>query len=312
MKRILGFRHIEAIHAIVLSGSVTGAANRLHITQPAVSNILRDAEERLGFPLFVRSGGHLTPTKKADLLFDEIERSFTGLDAINVFCERIQNEEVRHFAVVCTPAFAASAMPLITRKYKAAAPHVFLSVNSRVAHHVAALVSARKADLGFALDVPDVPGVESETIGDLPLVCYLPAGHRLSKKPLIRPIDLVVEPLISLSSVEGIDEQIERAFHSVGGAPQSVTECPAAIAACTMVAAGLGFTLFDALPAKILNPDLVVARPFESDCSLRYKAYWSKSASSRMDPAELISLAKTELSALQLQGSTAGLRRKGP
>lgn len=46
----------------------------------------------------------------------------------------------------------------------------------------AALVSSGKCDLGFGLEVPDVPGVESDVIGELPIMCYLPTGHRLASE----------------------------------------------------------------------------------------------------------------------------------
>ncbi|MGH8435809.1 MAG: LysR family transcriptional regulator, partial [Pseudomonas sp.] len=85
----LSLRHIETIHAVILTGSVTGAASRLFVTQPAISNVLREAEDRLGYPLFDRRGGRLMPTPLADMLFEEIERSFTGLEAINDFCEQL-------------------------------------------------------------------------------------------------------------------------------------------------------------------------------------------------------------------------------
>lgn len=295
MRRKLGFRHIEAIHAIVLTGSVTGAATRLHLTQPAISNILRDAEERLGVALFDRRGGHLVPTKGADLLFEEIERSFIGLESINAFCDRLQRNQARHISVACAPAFAAAVMPRIAAAYTKAFPGVFLSVNSRVAHHVAALVSARKADIGFALDVPPVPGVNSIVIGEMPLCCYLPAGHPLTIRDVVLPSDLIDEPFISLSSVEGVEELVERAFEARGSTPVAVAECPAAIAACGMVAAGMGFTLFDGLPARVLDRNQVVAVPFESTCKLTYRAYWAKSKSSDFDPDPLISLAQAEL-----------------
>ena len=65
MVSALGFRHIEAVRAVLLTGSVTAAAEHLHVTQPAVSNTLRDAETRLGFRLFERRAGCLLPNAAA-------------------------------------------------------------------------------------------------------------------------------------------------------------------------------------------------------------------------------------------------------
>ncbi|RAR99338.1 LysR substrate-binding domain-containing protein [Cupriavidus alkaliphilus] len=301
MKRKLGFRHIETVHAIILTGSVTGASTRLHLTQPAISNILRDAEERLGFALFERRGGRLLPTPSADRLFEEIERSFIGLDAINACCERIQRNQLRHMSVACTPAFAAAVFPRLAAGYVHRFADVFLSVHSRDAHHVAALVSSRKADIGFALEVPPVPGVESVVIAELPMLCYLPPDHPLAGQDEVTPAQLLGEPMISLSSIEGIQELVAASFAGCGAQPAPVAECPAAIAACGMVAGGMGFTLFDCLPAQIFDPARVSVRRFAGSRPLTYRAYWPKSRAADFDPAPLVTLARNIMAEMARQ-----------
>jgi DNA-binding transcriptional LysR family regulator len=297
----LSFRHIETIHAIVLTGSVTGAATRLHVTQPAISNVLRDAEERLGYLLFDRRGGRLLPTAITDQLFEEIERSFTGLDAINSFCEQIRQAQSTRVVVACTPAFGATAFPTVATAYRQQHAHVFFSVHSRDAHHVAAMVSARKADIGFGLDVPQIPGVESEIIAELPLYCYLPATHALAAETSLSAAQLQHAPMISLSRVEGIDAIVGKAFQGVARMPTAVAECPAAISACGMVAAGMGFTLFDLLPRRLFSATDVVVLPFEPEQRLIYRAYWSTSITAGFDPAPLVQLAREAILRLTFQ-----------
>ncbi len=295
MRRQLGFRHIETIHAIVLTGSVTGAATRLHVTQPAVSNVLRDAEERLGLALFERRGGRLIPTVHAEALFAEIERSFIGLESINSFASRLHTDKQRSLSVVCTPAFGASILPWITARGSVHGQKTLLSVHSRVAHHVAALVSSGKCDLGLGLEVPAVPGVECEVVGELPVMCYLPHGHHLASEAVIRPEQLLDEPMISLSSVEGVDELAAQAFRHCDRMPDSVIECPAAISACAMVAAGLGFVLFDALPSLICDPARLVMRPFHSGGKLTYCAYRLKGKTANAELDQLVALTRAAL-----------------
>jgi DNA-binding transcriptional LysR family regulator len=250
----LSLRHIETIHAVILTGSVTGAASRLFVTQPAISNVLREAEDRLGYPLFDRRGGRLMPTPTADMLFEEIERSFTGLDAINDFCDQLRLRQRERISVACTPSFGAAVLPLIVRDHVRSAAPGFFSIQSRVAHHVAALVSSRKADIGFALKVPDIPGVQCEVLGELALYCYLPAGHPLADHAFLTAEQLCQEPMISLSRVEGVDDIVMQAFAGLESPPVAVAECPAAIIACAMVAAGIGFMLFASCPVRFWMP----------------------------------------------------------
>ncbi len=58
----LRLRHLEVLHTVHLAGSITGAAQRLGLPQPALSRLLRRIEELLGIPVFVRSGAGVTAT----------------------------------------------------------------------------------------------------------------------------------------------------------------------------------------------------------------------------------------------------------
>jgi hypothetical protein len=57
-------RHIEIFQAIRQTGSVSAAAQLLHVSQPAVTKVLQHAELQLGFPLFLRVRGKLQPRRK--------------------------------------------------------------------------------------------------------------------------------------------------------------------------------------------------------------------------------------------------------
>ena len=67
-------RHIEVFNAVMQTGSVSAAARLINITQPAVSRTLQHAELQLGFALFQRARGRLTPTNEALALFPRIVR----------------------------------------------------------------------------------------------------------------------------------------------------------------------------------------------------------------------------------------------
>src|SRR5574337_1146553 len=67
-------RYIELFHAVLTTGSLTGAAKLLNISQPAASKALQHAEDKLGFALFSRVRGRLQPTQQALQLRDRIEK----------------------------------------------------------------------------------------------------------------------------------------------------------------------------------------------------------------------------------------------
>ena len=78
----LRFRQLQAFHAIVETGTVTGAAEGMGISQPGVSNLLAELERQTGLKLFERRHGRLVPTPEAELMHREIETVVRGLDHV--------------------------------------------------------------------------------------------------------------------------------------------------------------------------------------------------------------------------------------
>ena len=75
-------RHIEVFHALMHAANMTEAARRLHVSQPAVSTVLKHAESQLGIRLFERTGGRLVPTPEAIALLPDVEGIFERLEAL--------------------------------------------------------------------------------------------------------------------------------------------------------------------------------------------------------------------------------------
>ena len=75
-------RQIEVFRAVMATGHVTQAADRLGSSQPTLSRELARLEASLGMALFDRVRGRLRPTVRAMALLEEVERSFIGLDRI--------------------------------------------------------------------------------------------------------------------------------------------------------------------------------------------------------------------------------------
>jgi DNA-binding transcriptional LysR family regulator len=79
---MLTLRQIEVIRAIMITGSVGGAARLLHVSFPGISRVMKHAEGLLGLKLFSRRGGRYTPTREASDIFSQING---GANADEVF-----------------------------------------------------------------------------------------------------------------------------------------------------------------------------------------------------------------------------------
>ena len=78
----LRFRQLQAFHAIIETGTVTGAADLLAISQPGISNLLSQLENQSPVRLFERRNGRLIPTPEANVLFQEVDTVVRSLDHV--------------------------------------------------------------------------------------------------------------------------------------------------------------------------------------------------------------------------------------
>lgn len=299
MRRPLSLRHVEAIHAALLTGSVTGAAARLHVSQPAVSSLLKEAEERLEFALFERQAGRFNPTARAELIFKEIERSFTGLDAINSMCERLLQDQRRTIVIASTPAFATAVLPRVLKAFREAGSDAYFAVSPRSSEYAQAQVASHKADIAFALREPTLPGVDCTLVVRERLVCLLPPGHPLASRASVGAADLAGEPMIGLSRTEPLHELVMEGFAEAGFLPRMAADCPAALMACAMVQAGNGFAILDPISAQPFRSSGIHIVAFEPALHLDVCAYTARGRAPAFDDARFIAIVQDVAQQLQ-------------
>lgn len=83
-------RQVEAFRGIMLTGSITLAAQMMNVTQPAVSRLIRDFEIAVDLRLFDRDGRRLVARAEAIRLYREVERFYLGLDHIGAIADDIR------------------------------------------------------------------------------------------------------------------------------------------------------------------------------------------------------------------------------
>jgi len=104
-------RQIEAFRAVMMSGSVTGGAVLLNLSQPSVSRLIADLERSVGFVLFERRGSRVYPTAQANALFEAVRRSYVGLELLNQAARRIAAHPIGTIRVAALPALATTILP---------------------------------------------------------------------------------------------------------------------------------------------------------------------------------------------------------
>lgn len=277
MKPSLNLRHLEAFRAVMVAGTVVGAARLLSLTQPGVSRTIGLLELRLGYALFERRGRRLVPTPEAEALHREIEQVYSGIERIAQVAEDIGCQLAGALRVATLPALAQGLVPRAIASFLVTRPRVSVFVQSLPSRQIAELVSTRQFDVG----VVELPlshlAIEIQPLAPVPSMAVLPAKHRLAKNKQISLRDLAGERMILLSQHSYVRFQIDDAFSTVGVAPEVVVETPSSSIACAMVVAGAGITLVSKWTAEpFAGPDIVVL-PVKEPLASRYAIVHSKS-----------------------------------
>lgn len=190
-------RQLEVFCMLMRTGTVTGAAAMLNISQPALSQILLHAEDQLGFKLFNRVRGKLVPTREAEELYPECERIFSELSALR---RRTTDMRFGRTGLIRIAASAPPAMSIVPKALVAfRASHPDIVVRSLIAPLVNVVDMIRDGDapLGIVMNNFARPGIDVETLGHAELICIIPEHHRLAELEQIGFADLQNEMLIS-------------------------------------------------------------------------------------------------------------------
>lgn len=254
-------RQLEVFCAVMRLGTVTAAAEALNISQPALSQILRHAEDELGFPLFRRVRGRLAPTDEAEELYPEAARLFAQLEALRRRTEDMRRGRRGLVRFAASPPPSLSLVAPALERFRAAHPEMVVRFHIAPVEVLQRLVLER--EIGFAMAMTDVAeaGIELEVVGSAGMVCVMPAGHPLAARDRVDFAALHGLPLISYRYDTRPGRALIGAALAEDAAFAPAIEIDLSISALPMVQQGLGVAVVDDLLPWTGFPG-IVTRPF--------------------------------------------------
>jgi DNA-binding transcriptional LysR family regulator len=261
-------RHIEVFNAVMITGSVSSAARLMNVTQPAVSRILAHAELQLGFALFQRVKGRLTPTTEAQTLYPHIERLFTQLDEVQRLANNLKmGRSDGELHVLSVLALSYEILPIALKKFRAQHPNVVVTIDSLHSQQIVSALVLQEADVGFLFSTIAHPSLEQEHLAEARMVCVAPKGMlsaKLVKKGLVTLTDLVDVPVINLDVRDPVGISLSHACREAGVGLQAVVTVQTYHAALALAHHGVAVTLIDgctAISADRSKVDVLTLEP---------------------------------------------------
>jgi len=264
----MNLRHMEVFRAVMLTGSISGAAEILHVSQPAVSKLLAHAARQSKLLLFERIKGRLVPTPEAQQLYEEVEKLWRGVERVRDVTRGLGDPDSGVLRLAVSASLGTHLVPRAVALLYQRHENVKVSMEILIAPIMVEALLDRSAHLGVAMqpiDHPNLSAVRSYACG---LACAMRKDHRLAAKREIVARDLSGERVISSPAATPYGQSLRRAYGSAARSAKLDVEVRSAASACWFAQAGAGIAIVDrAAVAGHSFGDLVV-RPFRSRESL--------------------------------------------
>lgn len=258
-------RQIEAFRAVMVSSNMTEAGRMLSVTQSAISKIMKEFEREVGFALFGRRKGGLEPTPEAFAFYEEIERSYLGIDKIWRTAQRIRHREVGKLQIGAVPALASGFLQRVVRRFHQSGRGISAAILTYNSPELIDLVESRQCNIGFVMTPIDAESVVTGDVMNVRCVCILPPGHRLAEKRIVSITDLEGEDFISLAEGTPTRFKIDSLFYSLNINRRSALEARWAVAVAGFVAEGLGVSIIDPFSARSFAAQGGTVRPLREE-----------------------------------------------
>ena len=257
----VSIRQLRAFATIAETGSFAEAAERMHLTQPALSVSIRNMEEAVGGALFSRSTRslELTPEGRAFLpvalrLLSDWDRGFEDL-------RRRFALQQGSISIAVMPSFAMNQFPNALLEFSRRYPSINITVEDIVMEHVLDAVREGRVDLGITFEPEQLEGVDFIPLFTDRFIAVLPPQHPLAEKPRLRWRQLEGSPMITMNRGSWWRQRTEQALQQAGIRPRRLSEANQLATIGRMVAVGLGIATVPGLCRDQMESMGAVCKP---------------------------------------------------
>jgi LysR family cyn operon transcriptional activator len=229
--------------SVVEHGSFTQAADKLHVSQPALSQQIRQLEERLGVKLLDRSGKTVVPTDVGKAYIAHAARALQEFEAGKRAVHDVANLDRGHLRLAFTPTFATYLIGPLTHLFLTNHPNITMTVEVMSQMDMEAGLLDDHLDLGIAPSRPESAEIEGRCVGEEQLDCVVGLNHPCADFPSISSQTLTELKLVMFDRCFATRLFIDEYFRTNRLRPKISVESNSVEALISLVRFGLHATI---------------------------------------------------------------------
>ncbi|MBI5431895.1 MAG: LysR family transcriptional regulator [Planctomycetes bacterium] len=212
MNTSVEIRHLRYFLAVAQTANFTRAAERLGVTQPSVSQQLKDLETRLGASLFARLGKQVRLTEAGTAFRQHAEAVLRKLDEACGSVGDVAGFVSGRVELGVIPALHLAWVPPVLARLASEHPGLSVGVHERPTRTVESEVESGRLDLGLGIMTRASPNIRYEKLIAEPLVLIVPPGHPFARRTKLDPRELAATRLVLLPDSFDIRRVIDELF----------------------------------------------------------------------------------------------------
>jgi DNA-binding transcriptional LysR family regulator len=236
--------------------SFSRAAEKLRLSQSAISEQINMLETELGFPLFRRAGRGVEVTQAGQIFLHEAEETLVSFASLQDLGRQLSHGSSSRFSVGITPGATHLVIPLIAKTLRPILPDIHLSITTAIAPQLQRLVMQHVLDIGISMQISPRSthaALVWDSITTLELALFVPPGHRLAKRRSVMLEDIAHDRFIICEPTLGYGALVQSMFSDCGLRPNVVGVANHTNVLKMMICSGIGIGI---LPAATVESEI--------------------------------------------------------
>jgi DNA-binding transcriptional LysR family regulator len=242
---MLTLRQIEVIRAIMITGSVGGAARLLNVSSPGISRVMKHAEGLLGLKLFSRKGGRYAPTREASDIFSQINGVYDKVEDLEFVIARLKRGADLELKIGSVPSISNVMVPRAIADVRRAFPNLLIDVDVLKIEEAIDYLLLGKGEVVAVSHMLEHPMLTFEPLARGRLKCIVPQGHPLAKREQVSADEIVQYPLIGIDPNDPYGRIMAGIFSSHALTYEVTIRARFGSTVCALVTNGLGVAIID-------------------------------------------------------------------
>jgi DNA-binding transcriptional LysR family regulator len=242
---MLTLRQIEVIRAIMVTGTVGGAARLLNVSSPGISRVMKHAEASVGVKLFSRRGGRYTPTPQANAIFNQINGVYDKVEDLQFIISRIKRGANTELKIGSVPSIANVMVPRAIADLRRALPNLLIDIDILKIEDAIDYLLLGKGELVALSSMLDHSMLAFEPLARGRLKCVVPEGHPLASRARVSAAEIVQYPLIGVDPNDPYGRIMAGVFAGLALHYEVTIRARFGSTVCALVSQGLGIAIVD-------------------------------------------------------------------